>query len=552
LIIEGAAMTGKRISTLILAVLAVNCKSLQRAGVSETQTNQTGGTFESFGYSLRPEPTIFGASKVPEFTVELNKDTTFDALKKAARDEIDSDMGGQMELAASKPQPNALLRFIDPVTNKEVKLDTLVSIRGHSSVQECDFPKLEIDFDTASGNQRSGTVLSDIESFDLNTHCKGEATTQKSKKGAVDAGRIGGDVLPVRENVAFKLMEIVGLPMPKSAVASFRYVDKKNQRPQVHKALIIERRKHFLKRLLKGGDTVKRIKKNDYYHLAIPMQPENFLALFGHILVGNGDHEELFDGTEKIPNFPTSQLERDAYSLWNYIAFEQSGKTFVTPIDFDLSSVVTQKLSPLENGDSEWKESPYQFSHYQDVSMFSDLLKVLPMLSNHDWETYRQHFEAIQPQISQFIGSNKDLSDSEKEFFVKRVDRFVKTFSVMKSVPLLAEDTHELFFVDLPKGGSAAPRSCGDLDEFDHVDLRLPRFVHVMIQEKSPKKGFVKAKVLDPFDSQFNALVSTNCINTNREFFLKADDVFDASTKQVRPSLFAAGQELVTTSIWSQ
>src|SRR5258708_11241614 len=113
--------------------------------------------------------------------------------------------------------------YKDPSSGVDVTRDAQVSVRGHTSraETECTFPKLKLKF-TDGGSLKIGT------------HC-GEVTDESL---TAKYGRLANESSPQREALAYRVLEIAGVPALRTRRATVTYVDTR-QAPLTRHAILV-------------------------------------------------------------------------------------------------------------------------------------------------------------------------------------------------------------------------------------------------------------------------------------------------------------------------
>jgi hypothetical protein len=202
--------------------------------------------------------------------------------------------------------------------------DVMVSVRGHTSADECRFPKLKL-------------KLKGGGSLKIGTHCGESPDDTLSPK----FGRLMNEESPFREGLAYKLLAVLGIPSLRTRPARITYIDADkaggaSAAPLVRNALLVEDDTDAQTRVNgraeipvdKFGNVRRRGAIDDASRIA-----------FGEALVAN------FDWCLK---FTPDDIYRcnDPHPLWNLLAFDEgNGKAALLMKDLDLSGVVVGRHS---------------------------------------------------------------------------------------------------------------------------------------------------------------------------------------------------------------
>jgi hypothetical protein len=209
------------------------------------------------------------------------------------------------------------LTYKHPSSGADVVLRNVkVSVRGHTSRREteCTFSKLKL-------------KLPDGADLKIGTHCGESGDDTLSAK----YGRLANEKSPLREALAYRLLETVGVPVLRSRPARVTYVDEGQGAPLVRNAVLLE----------DDDDAMKRVKGR----AEIPMETfgnvrtrgaaaDAARIAFGEAMIGN------FDWCLK---FSPDDIYRcnEPKPLWNVLAFDRGdGKAALVIKDFDLAGMV--------------------------------------------------------------------------------------------------------------------------------------------------------------------------------------------------------------------
>jgi hypothetical protein len=208
------------------------------------------------------------------------------------------------------------LTYSNGRTGSDVVLrDVAVSVRGHTSRREseCTFPKLKLKL-KGSGSLKIGT------------HCGESADGQLTDK----YGRLANEKSPLRETLAYRMLEAAGVPTLRARPARITYIDSAAAQPLTRNSLLLEDDDEAMKRV--GGTA--EVTMDAFGSVASRHAGGDAgLIVFGEALLGNFDW---------CLNFAPDDIYRcdAAKPLWNVVAFERGGGTGLMMKDLDLAGVV--------------------------------------------------------------------------------------------------------------------------------------------------------------------------------------------------------------------
>jgi hypothetical protein len=207
------------------------------------------------------------------------------------------------------------LSYKDPGSGDDVKRDVQVSVRGHTSRREteCSFPKLKLKFKGGGG-------------LKIGTHCgeaPGDTLTAKY-------GRLANEKSPMREALAYRLLQAAGVPTLRTRPASVTYLDQ-GQAPLTRRALLVE----------DDGEAMKRMNGTAEIPLETfgSVRTRGASADAGRIALG----EAMIGNFDWCLKFAPDDIYRcnEPQPLWNVLAFDRrGGKTGLLVKDLDLAGVV--------------------------------------------------------------------------------------------------------------------------------------------------------------------------------------------------------------------
>lgn len=248
------------------------------------------------------------------------------------------------ELVAVKGQDNAKDLKVPAVLSyqedgKTVVLDAQLSLRGNTSLADCDFPKMKLKF--TDRVQLAGTKFENMREFKIGTHC-GEAKADEPTL----KGRLANQLGPLRESFAYELLRVLQIESQMAETAEISYIDPStDNKAKKRHALIIETL----------GDAAKRLGAVELKYASLGEEELDESKLNGAIPFFSAEKERadmpalartlLFEAL--IHNFDHSirvnDFDHDIFaSFWNFDAVEfPDGHRLILPTDFDLATSVT-------------------------------------------------------------------------------------------------------------------------------------------------------------------------------------------------------------------
>ena len=275
--------------------------------------------------------------------------------------------------------------------------DVMVSVRGHTSETECSFPKLKL---KAKG---SGSLK-------IGTHCGEEPDDTLSKK----YGRLTNEKSPLREALAYKLLEALDVPALRTRPARITYVDSSGSAaaaPLVRNAILVEDDADAMKRvggttelsMETFGDVRKRSASRDAARIA-----------FGEALIANFDWclkfsaDDVYRCNEQKP-------------LWNLLAFDRGGgQAALLMKDLDLAGIVV--------GTHPWFSSIFNPAFVpskseSDVEVISQVQRTRSLYSRADLDALRRDFAGRKAAVYAAL-DKADVDSRGREIARAHVDAF--------------------------------------------------------------------------------------------------------------------------------
>jgi hypothetical protein len=258
------------------------------------------------------------------------------------------------------------LSYKDPDSGADVVLrDVKVSVRGHTSRREteCTFPKLKL-------------KLPDGFELRIGTHCGETADATLTTK----YGRLANDTSPLREALAYRLLEAAGVPVLRSRAARITYRDEGAGQPVVRNALLLE----------DDGDAMKRVKGTSEIAMESfgnvrrrRASADAMRIAFGEAMIGN------FDWCLK---FAPDDIYRcnEPRPLWNVLAFDRGdAATVLVMKDLDLAGVVVGKHAWF---DTVFNPAFVPSKSAVDVEVLSQVQRTRSLFPRADLDTTRRTF----------------------------------------------------------------------------------------------------------------------------------------------------------------
>ncbi|MBS1969674.1 MAG: hypothetical protein JSU04_05180 [Bdellovibrionales bacterium] len=228
---------------------------------------------------------------------------------------------------------------------QKISLPVSVSVKGFTSTELCDFPKLEIKF---TSKERGGTLFETTKTVDMNTHCG-------SKAGGAAEVFLKAAAFNHREALLYRMAEVLRIPTFKARPVFVKYNGTKiaevDQSKKPFQAFLLEDTSSFTKRL--GGREIKGT-DDPMKPLTLALQPQKApmfaftnvkqspqidpedAARIGYFqkMIGNSDWY--------IKMTPEDTRSGDAkINLWNTKIIElPNGKWVLFPQDFNFSAIM--------------------------------------------------------------------------------------------------------------------------------------------------------------------------------------------------------------------
>jgi hypothetical protein len=221
---------------------------------------------------------------------------------------------------------DGVLEYDDLRTGQAEALAVRIKLRGNSSLRLCTFPKIEFSF--VQKEKLVGTVFEGQRKIDLNTHCTPEGL---------------GSAFPLREELIYRMMRVLGIPTYGSRPAAATYVESSTG-IELHEgapAFFLEDRKSVLKRT--GGVEVL----NSFQAIGAEPSADRRYDFKGYRHAPGVDEGEIartYLLEAAVGNYdwilPGELSEKWSY-LQNIKLIETSEpRSFFFPVDFDRSAIV--------------------------------------------------------------------------------------------------------------------------------------------------------------------------------------------------------------------
>lgn len=230
--------------------------------------------------------------------------------------------------------------------NQKVMIPVSVHVKGFSSVDLCEFPKLELKMKNPA---REGTLFSSTKTVDLNTHCVDSKVPANFSEDIVKAFRFNH-----REALLYRMAETLGIPTFKARPVFINYrktgIDSIDQKTTPYQAFFLEDAAAFAKRLhgqeikgindpLKGLTLAMSPEKKDMYQFTdlqtsakVDLEDASRIALF-QAMIANSDWF-----IKPSPN--AQRFGSDSTNLWNTkILALPTGRWVLFPQDFNFAGI---------------------------------------------------------------------------------------------------------------------------------------------------------------------------------------------------------------------
>jgi hypothetical protein len=312
--------------------------------------------------------------------------------------------------------------------------DVMVSVRGHTSETECSFPKLKL---KAKG---SGALK-------IGTHCGETPDDTLSKK----YGRLTNEKSPLREALAYKLLEALGVPALRARPAHITYIDSSAAAtPLVRNAILVEDDADAMKRaggttevtMETFGDVRKRGAAADAARIA-----------FGEALIAN------FDWCLKFSSDDAYRCN-ERKPLWNVLAFDRGGgQAALLMKDLDLAGIVV--------GRHLWFSSIFNPAFVpskseSDVEVISQVQRTRSLYSRADLDALRRDFAGRKAAVYAAV-DKADVDPRGREIARAHVDAFFGAIADEAFYRPVVARTGVQLYVD----ASGTKEACGPKDTFD-------------------------------------------------------------------------------------
>jgi hypothetical protein len=254
---------------------------------------------------------------------------------------------GEQSSKAPEAWVNGAIKYFE-TSGKEVRLPLKIRVRGNSSKNDCDFPKLDVEIN--SGVDLSNTAFANARNFKIGTHCADvEGNTGFLRRLRNQAG-------PHREAFVYRLIEILNVPSLKARQARVNYVFTDDQNKQVlRNALFLEsagaaKRRYSAEEVAVEGSPAAQIaiKQASLSGKNLPTFFQDgtkntdiratLAAVMTNWIISNHDWDLRFDGKDRF-----------GQRTWNVKAYSlKDGRQFVMPYDYDLAKFVTEPQVPFQ------------------------------------------------------------------------------------------------------------------------------------------------------------------------------------------------------------
>lgn len=238
--------------------------------------------------------------------------------------------------------------------------DVRVGIRGHTSPNDCTFPKYKVEF--TNKEQIAGTPFQGHTKFRVNSHC---GTASPTTHGG-QFSRVQNEISPIREELAYRLLRAAGVPTYRTRLGRISYVDLSATAPiasGTYHGLVIEG----------GSDTGKRFVKMGSQGAAGYPTDGGYLNAADGRAEDAGANATLMDESSKarlllaeslLANFDWFLKPGTPGHFWNIDVFGATDHAPQLPIpqDFDLAMFV--RMAP---GDDAVGQVSTQFATFRSM-----------------------------------------------------------------------------------------------------------------------------------------------------------------------------------------
>lgn len=256
---------------------------------------------------------------------ELQLEIRADLKKMISKERVlDEELGADFD--AKPSEVDGILKDLAQ-PNRVFKMK--IRARGNTSLAqgEADFPKLRVSID--KNEKLDGSVFDGNRNFRINTHLS-------DKKKMTGMGRIAGENAPLREHLAYRIADVIGLATPQARLARIKYVDMTTNQVLERNALLLETTKSTGKRL-KGEEIDEQALTMEEHTRIDPVLGAKFFLF--HQIIGNNDVQL------RVNQQPTMTTEANRH-IWNSFVFELADGSRVPVVyDLDLASLVNGRLA---------------------------------------------------------------------------------------------------------------------------------------------------------------------------------------------------------------
>ncbi len=225
--------------------------------------------------------------------------------------------------------------------NKTVWAKVKLRVRGNTSINDCEFPKLELKVEDKAELSKVQEALPGInERIKIGTLC-GTETKETSES---NMGRSYKAQAPHTEAIVYRMASALGLTTSAAAPANIHFVDSDLKSSYVHTAFLLEYPKDAAKRLglefLKAPESAAESHESEFDWDVLDRNSIIEQYLF-HALILNSDFSYPFMITENDLWGGVGSISSGS-PLWNMkVTQDKSGKRGLYINDFDLATVVT-------------------------------------------------------------------------------------------------------------------------------------------------------------------------------------------------------------------
>lgn len=332
---------------------------------------------------------------------------------------------------ADFPQYAAFLSYQNS-QGQWIKLPVSLNARGNTSIEECDFAKLEVKFE--ENNLWSLSPFAKDKKIKIGTHC---GDSPAGKPIYTKIGRVKSDEATHREAFIYRLAPALGIVSPRARYAQITYLDTIKKTSIQRKAFLLETHGRLAKRInLNKLEISEETGELDFDPTSVPKTDLAKLYFFEN-LIGNNDYDfplAMLDGS-----FLHRAGQSGSSPYWNIKVFQSpqnKSQSLIVPYDFDLASPVVAKSYVLPK---------------KQVLLFNSFVPLSTDRSRLIWKSLQQlrgffNLETLLSNQKNLISQRElidlklkqaPLSVESKKAFKAHFDAFYEALNHLVDVPLL-------------------------------------------------------------------------------------------------------------------